>query len=150
MKKKLIIGLILAIIIIASLTATTIALAAGSFTKEATASVVVLQPTPNIEVYSDPGCTTPVTGTVSFGSLYPGQASAVTTLYVKNIGQINFTSVDSQLSMGTSLGTYTFSADLFPLTVGNVQQVDIQVTISATAAPGNYPAIPLKFVGSYS
>jgi len=145
MKRRL--WMILSTVLIVILASSTIALAAGFFTKDVTASVTVLTPTPGLEVYSDAEATTPVTA-LSFGDLYPGDTSEVQTVYVKNTGQLAFSTVDVGLNVGASLATYTFSEDNFPLDREAVTQVDITMTISSEATPNPYDFI-LSFEGAY-
>lgn len=146
-KRLLVISVVLAVLLALTVFATTSVMAAN-YNKTLAQSVTVLQPQPGLEMYSDTGCTTVMTS-VAYGSLYPGQTSTVQTMYVKNTGQIDFTTVQITSGVGSSLGVVAFSTNNFPLTVAQVVQVDFSITLSPTAAPSSYTALNMSLQSTY-
>lgn len=139
---------VLATVLIVILASSTVALAAGTFTKDVNTSVTVLTPTPNLEVYADAEATTPITD-IAFGDLYPGETSAPVSVYVKNTGQLNFSNVNVHANIGTSLGVVSYSINDFSLATGDIQQVDLQLAVASSATPSSYPSLSTTFEATY-
>lgn len=147
MKKRTLFS-VLATVLIIVLASSTIVLAAGTFSKVVDTSVTVLTPTPNLEVYADAEATTPITN-IAFGSLYPGDTSAVQTVYVKNTGQLDFSNVNVAVDVGTTIGTVTYSSNNFTLARDTIQQVDLQLSVYGTAPPGAFTSFSTTFEATY-
>jgi hypothetical protein len=123
-----------------------VALAATSYTKELPGQVIIVAPLYSMEVFSDSGCTSVVTS-IDLGSLYPGDTFSKT-VYVKNVGQIHFAKVNLSFIIG-GIGTATLTPNSFALAVGNIQQVDLNITILSIATPGTYSNLVMKFQITY-
>ncbi len=138
--KKLFI--ILAILLIVVLASTSAVLAAGNIHDQVDGQVNVIELVPGIETYSDAEATTPVV-TMDFGDVKPGHSANVT-VYVKNTGDLDFTSVHIATWMSggggaLDFGSMGYSTNDFALTTGNVQEVTLTLTINGGVGPGIKP-----------
>lgn len=104
--------------------------------KDVATGVIVLVPQPGINVYSDPAATIPITN-IAFGSLYPNDVSAPQTVYVKNIGQIDFTSILITSEGIGDVGSVSYSVNNFPLARDAVSPVVLTLTMGSSPPTGS-------------
>jgi hypothetical protein len=105
----------------------------------------------NLGVYSDSGCTTPLT-TISFGNVVPG-TQVTQTVYLKNTGNV----AESTLSMSTNTwspanaGTYltlTWTPTSSSLAVGASTSATLTLTASSSAGALSTFGFNVVFTGS--
>jgi len=101
-------------------------------------------------VYSDSGCTTPLTS-ISFGSVNPG-TQVTQTIYLKNTGNIaeNLTMTVSSWSPSNA-GTYltiTWSPTTSPLAAGAVTSATVTLAASSSAGALSTFSFNLAITGS--
>lgn len=144
MKKRFTIGILIALVLILSVVSSV--LAAGVFTKQVNGNVIVLQAMPGLTFYTDPAATTELTA-LPMGSIYQGQTTETTTIYVKNTGMLNFTNVNLAFNLGNYFSLIT-SENSFPLAVNEVKQVDLSISTLPSTTPSNWSFI-LTASGNY-
>jgi len=105
----------------------------------------------NLGVYSDSGCTTPLT-TISFGNIVPG-TQVTQTIYLKNTGNV----AESSLTMSTNTwspanaGTYltlTWTPTASSLAVGASTSATLTLTASSSAGTLSTFSFNVVFTGT--
>ena len=125
MKKKITLILVTVLLLLAFTSVGV--LAAYLLEKDVDCGVTILAPEPNLGVYVDPECTI-VAEYINFGELHADESN-VQTIYLKNIGQVDFTSVGIGSYLPADVGALSYDTIFFPLPVGSVQEMNITLTV---------------------
>ncbi len=128
------VAIVALVVLVMALVASTSAFAATTLaTKSVTGSFTVIEYVPNLGLYSDEACTTPIT-TFSFGTTLHRGDTATKVFYAKNTGEVDF----GGLTLGTNLtatqGTITGVFGQPALAVGQSTSVTVTLTVAATAS----------------
>ena len=138
--KKIIIVLLLVLLPAA-------AYAAGLFTREIPSTVTVIEvPQANLKIYSNAATTTEITS-IDWGMVMKGN-TATRQVWVKNIGEVDFASVNAASDLPVATGTLSGAPNGYSLAVGGKQAVTLSLQIAATAPSGGNNFI-LRFEGGY-
>jgi hypothetical protein len=142
-KKPLSIGLIAAIAI-TGLFLTVIS--AGVLTTSTTLSSTGTITSVNVGVYSDSGCTQPLSS-INWGSLAPGE-STTRTIYLKNTGTapvtLSMTTTSWTPSNANTYLSLTWNRESYSLTAGNTVQAIL--TLMASSSAGNITSFSVNIV----
>ncbi len=98
----------------------------GSFT-------VAVEPTYGLELYSNPGLTTPLTS-LNWGTVYQGDSADIT-VYVKNVGN-QAAQVGLTHNLSSSVGTITKTPTTLNIPVGSSDSMTITLTVLSDAPLG--------------
>lgn len=128
-KRTMVMAVVIAILMIA-VTGLGV-MAASNYTKSVPATVTVVANDPNLGLYSDSACTTPITS-ISFGDINQG-ATGTAVIYIRNDGNVDMASV--QL-VDNDTTDFTVTGCDQSLTQGSIAEVDISLTVSPTATTG--------------
>jgi hypothetical protein len=93
--------------------------------------ITILEPLPEFGIFIDAEATQPASQ-VLFGSVRPGEASGLRTVWVKNTGQRDLSNISFSVPEMPTVGEVSFSNNDFPLAVGEVQPVGMEVTVALT------------------
>lgn len=148
MKKFL--GTRLATILITTLVVTvalsSIAYGAGVFNKPVTASATIIAGVPDLAFFSDQAMSEPITS-IAFGEVKQGAAKQIT-IYVKNNGDLNLSSIAITDNLTAEVGNLTsVPTSITSLTKGQSTSVTFTLTPSVTAALGDI-APTVTFAGT--
>jgi uncharacterized repeat protein (TIGR01451 family) len=129
--QKATIGTVLAIAVIA-LTVSALGTLVATHTISNNGSVIAV----GVGVYSDSGCTTPLS-TISWGTLNPGDVKNYT-IYVKNTGTVsvmlNMTTSDWNPSSASSYIALTWNKEKYVLPAGQVVPAVLTLTVSSSVS----------------
>lgn len=121
------------------------AYASGTFNKETPATVHITATNPDIAIYSDSNGTIPLTS-IDFGSIDSG-SSVSKHIYVKNIGNKDFSSVNITNDLDPAVGTIT-NANSFQLAKNQIYSVILTLN-TLTSVTDSDPAIIITLTGTY-
>jgi len=128
------VAIIALVVLVLAITASTSALAATTLvSKSVTGSFTVIEYVPNLALYQDEACTTPLTS-VAFGTGLHRGDTATFTLYAKNTGEVDFGGLTIASNLTATQGTITASIVDPVLAQGEVTAVTLTLTVAPTAS----------------
>lgn len=128
------VAIIALVVLVLALVASTSAFAATTLvTKSVTGSFTVIEYIPNVALYSDEACTTPLT-TFSFGTTLHRGDTVTKTIYAKNTGEVDFGGMTVTTNLTATQGTIVGVVAQPVLAQGESTAVNLTLTVAPTAS----------------
>ncbi len=138
-------GVALIAVITCMLICSTVAYAAGVFTKDVPATASIKATTPGLTLYTSATYTTEVTS-LNFGNINSGESRTIE-VFIKNTGNKGFSSITVTSNLDSAVGTITVTG-LQSLPVGNAYPISITLnTLESAVDIESTPTV--TFSGNY-
>jgi methionine-rich copper-binding protein CopC len=127
------VAIIALVVLVMALVASTSAFAATTLTsKTVGGSFTVIEYIPNVTLYSDEACVTPLT-TVAFGTTLHRGDVVTKTIYAKNTGEVDFGGMTVTTNLVATQGTIVGAVTDPVLTQGESTAITLTLTVAPTA-----------------